>query len=643
MRQLVFSTLFTVLFFVPSMAGEGDKEYAVSNIPVRLLNQANAVVRLEEKTAELQSLEKLLVRHHYVITILNEEGSKFSDMVEYYDRFNEIKSIEAVLYDAGGNKIKTLKNKDIQDVSGSSGMSLADDIRLKVHDFYYKVYPYTIEYTIEKLQKQTMFFPYWIPVGDEYLSVEKSVFSIRVPKDYLLRYKTFNYNSNPVITEADGRKQYAWQLVDHPGLAREYAAPSWETITPSVFLAPSQFVIEDYTGNMTDWNEFGKFQGSLNKDLDQLPDAVKQKVKGLSGKAVSVEEKVKALYEFLQSSTRYISIQLGIGGWRPFNASYVASKSYGDCKALSNYMRSLLKEAGIPSYYTLVKAGDNEDDIITDFPSRQFNHAILCVPNGNDTIWLECTSQSQSAGYMGGFTGNRHALLITEDGGKVVPTPVYGIKENLQVRSVRATLEADATLRVKVNSVYKAMQQDDLHMLVNVLSKDKVKEYLHRQLDFATYEVASFSYKEQKSRIPYIEEALDITVNNYATITGKRLFIIPNIMTRTHRKLNADSARKYDVEIGFGFQDIDSVEIELPKGYEAESIPKDVSVVSPFGKYSCSVKLSGNKLVYYRSMEHFNGRFPARDYGALVTFYETIYKADRNRVVLVRNETLKAF
>ena len=65
----------------------------------------------------------------------------------------------------------------------------------------------------------------------------------------------------------------------------------------------------------------------------------------------------------MQNNTRYISIQLGIGGWRPFEAAYVASKGYGDCKALSNYMYSLLKEAGILSYYTLVKAGAGEEDI----------------------------------------------------------------------------------------------------------------------------------------------------------------------------------------------------------------------------------------------------------------------------------------
>ena len=83
------------------------------------------------------------------------------------------------------------------------------------------------------------------------------------------------------------------------------------------------------------------------------------------------------------------------------------------------------------------------------------------------------------------------------------------------------------------------MQQDDIHGLINNLSKDKVKEYLHEQLDFATYDISNFNYKEEKNSLPVINESLDITVSNYATITGKRLFIVPNVMTRSSGKLAA--------------------------------------------------------------------------------------------------------
>ncbi len=301
-------------------------------------------------------------------------------------------------------------------------------------------------------------------------------------------------------------------------------------------------------------------------------------------------------------------------------------------------MYSLLKEAGIQSYYTVIRAGSNSHYITEDFPSQQFNHVILCAPVNKDTVWLECTSQTLPAGYLSDFTSDRYALLIDESGGKLVRTPKYGLKENLQVRHVRAKLDEDGTLIVNADSKYEAEQQDEIQGVINGLSKDKVKEYLHDHFDFATYDISSFNYKENRSELPSVDERLDISVSNYATITGKRLFIVPNVMTRTKRRLKENAERKYDIVLNYEYRDIDSIEIELPAGYETESKPQDVTISNKFGKYSSSVKLNGNKLYYYRSMEQYSGRFPAKDYGELVGFFESIYKADRNKVVLVKKE-----
>ena len=112
---------------------------------------------------------------------------------------------------------------------------------------------------------------------------------------------------------------------------------------------------------------------------------------------------------------------------------------------------------------------------------------------------------------------------------------------------------------------------------------------------------------------------------------------MPNIMTRNNRKLTPNPDRKYDIIVKIAYKDIDSVEIKLPDGYTTESIPQDITLQNQFGKYNSSVKLIGNTLFYYRSIERYTGRFPAKDFDALVSFYQAIYKTDRNKVVLVKN------
>ncbi len=619
-----------------SFAGEGD--YAVSKIPAALLKNAHVIKRMERISFEVINTGEAILRKKYALTIMDENGDDQARFLEYYDRLHEIKNIEGTLYDASGKELKKLKNKQIIDLTGMDESTLIDDSRRKFHHFFYKVYPYTVQYEVEIKYNGTLFFPVWLPREGENFSVEQSSISIVCPSSYTVRYKAFNYTGNPSETTERDKKTMTWQTSGLPAIEDEFASPSWYELNTVILFAPAEFEIQNYRGSMNNWKEFGKFVYSLKQGRDQLPDNIKQAVHQMTDNIIDPKEKIRMLYEYLQKNTRYISIQLGIGGWQPFDAKYVASKAYGDCKALSNYMYSLLQEAGIASSYTLIKAGRNANKVMADFPSQQFNHVILCVPLQKDTMWLECTSQTLPAGYLGDFTCDRYALLINEDGGTLVRTPKYGMKENLQTRNITATLDEDATLKVKAFSRYGGVQQDRYHALINNLSKDKVKEHLHEELDFATYEISSFDYKETRSSLPVVEERLDIVVSNYSTITGKRLFIMPNIMTRTHRKLSADEERKYDLELGFEYKDVDTVEINLPAGFTAESMPQDVSVSNKFGKYSCSVRLLGNQLFYCRSMEYNGGRFPAKDYLELVKFYATIYKADRNKVVLVKNQ-----
>jgi Domain of Unknown Function with PDB structure (DUF3857)/Transglutaminase-like superfamily len=643
MRKLVILAGLALLSFSDSSAGDG--EYAVSKISPSLLKGANAVLRLEEMRFEINNTKEAVLKNHYVITILNENGDDWSEFSEYYDKHQQIESVEGILYDAFGKQLKRVKKKDLEDLSGVSDGSLMDDNRIRRHNFYYKVYPYTIEYTIEIHHKSTLFFPSWVPQGRERLSVERSSMSIARPATYQFRYKAFNYEKEPVVTQEKNYTVSTWFASNMPAIERELYSPMWHELTTMVIFGPTEFQMDDYKGNMTNWQEFGKFVHNLRQGRDQLPDNVKQAVHSIADGIKNPVEKIARLYEYMQKNTRYISIQLGIGGWQPFDAKYVATNGYGDCKALTNYMYSILKEVGINSYYAVIRAGKNASYITDDFPSQQFNHVILCAPlSKKDSVWLECTSQTMPAGYLGDFTSDRYALLVDETGGKLVRTPKYGMKENLQVRYIKAKLEENGTLNIKADTRYTGMQQDDIHGMINHLSKEKVKEYLHKQMAFSTYDISQFDYTERRASLPAIDESLTITVSNYATITGKRLFIVPNIMTRSGRKLSLDSTRKYDIQLGYEYKDVDSVEVELPIGYEPEAMPQAVSVSGKFGNYSCSVQLRDNKLFYYRMIEHYGGRFPAKEYDELVKFYEAIYKADRTRVVLVKkDQPLKAF
>ena len=398
--------LFFFSFLLSGICFGGDVNYAVSSVPQNLIKNANVVKRLEEIRFEIVNTGETIFYQKYALTILNEAGSKYAQFTQDYDKLTQIRSIEGSLYDANGKLIKKMKSKDLQDVSGVSEINLFDDNRIKAHNFYYSSYPYTIEYEVEVKYNHTLYFPRWIPQEAQNISVEKSHFVVIYPNAYQIRHRAFNYTGNPLVSDQKDKKVVEWEVKNLSAIKKPFASPKWSELTTSVYLAASEFELEGYKGNMNSWEEFGRFILQLNKDRDQLPADVVQKIQQMTAGVSDDREKVKILYKFLQQNTRYISIQLGIGGWQPFNASYVAQKGYGDCKALTNYMFSLLKAVGIKSNYCLVSAGDDAKNhqMIVDFPSSQFNHAILCVPFQKDSMWLECTNQILKAGYMSDFT-----------------------------------------------------------------------------------------------------------------------------------------------------------------------------------------------------------------------------------------------
>lgn len=634
------SRLFVFLFcFGFSFTSFGQDIYSVSLIPKELMKNANVVKRMEDVRFEVISTGETRYYQKYALTILNENGSRYANFYQNYDKLISIQSIEGALYDFQGKQLKKLKNKDLQDISAVSNSSLFEDNRAKVHNFYYAVYPYTVEYEVEVKFHHTLYMTNWTPVEYENLSVQNSRFTVVFPGDYTMRYKAFNYKEAPKTESVKDKKSWQWETSNLLAIQKTFASPVWDDLTISVYIAPSEFEVEGYKGNMNTWESFGKFQLAMNKDRDKLPDNINSKVQQLTAGITEETEKIKVLYKFLQQNTRYISVQLGIGGWQPFEASYVAKNGYGDCKALSNYMYSLLKAAGIKSYYTLVSAGQSREarKMMDDFPSRQSNHIILCVPLKNDTMWLECTSQTLPAGYMSAFTANRKALLITEEGGKVVSTPSYGLQENQQIRSIKGVINKDGSIDVAVNTRYTGIQQDDIHEMLTALSKDKVQKVLNEHLDLSTYNIKDFKYKETPQNVPVVNEQLNIYLSDYATMSGKRLFILPNLLNRSSVRV-PDEERTCDFVFDFEYKDVDSVEIEIPEGYKPEVLPQDVVLATKYGKYTSTVKLVSNQLFYLRTMEQYSGKYPATEKKEIAAFYETVYKNDRSKVVFVKAE-----
>ena len=252
-----------------------------------------------------------------------------------------------------------------------------EDIRAKYCEYTSQQYPYIVEYEYSMDFKGLMYLPSWSPRRGENLALAYGRFEVisDVPN---LRYKMTGGAPEPTVSSEGSSAHYLWELNDLPALEREPYSPGY--MNPKVLLAPSYFEMDKYKGDATTWKSFGQFIYRLNEGRDDLPDELKNKVHELTDHLTDPADKIAVLYRYMQENTRYVSIQLGIGGWQTFPASYVYEHGYGDCKALTNYLQSMLKEIDIISYATLIHNNDEGRDINYTFPSNQFKpRSFVCT------------------------------------------------------------------------------------------------------------------------------------------------------------------------------------------------------------------------------------------------------------------------
>src|ERR1700761_4844233 len=256
--------------------------------------------------------------------------------------------------------------------------------------------------------------------------------------------------------------------------------------------------MQGYAGEISTWQAYGKWQRALNFDVCSLTPEREAEIKKMTDTIRSDKDKAKFLYKYLQQNMRYVSVQLGIGGLKPFSATFVDQKKYGDCKALSNYMGALLKAVHIPSCYAIINAEPNQEPAELSFPSNPFNHVILCVPFKGDTTWLECTSSTQPFGKLGAFTENRRALIITDDGGKLVNTPRSTMQDNQFTSEAHIVLDADGGAKATVKILATGEYRSD-YIGLAYLKTDEQKEALLRTLNIKQPIAFNFKPAEDKN------------------------------------------------------------------------------------------------------------------------------------------------
>ncbi|MDO3627025.1 DUF3857 domain-containing transglutaminase family protein [Mucilaginibacter sp. BT774] len=608
--------------------------YKASGIPDSLKEDANSVIRYSSDEVKIKGPGKAVIKHHSLVTILNEKGDKDAVIVfSYNKKFDTYSNIDVHVYDESGKMIKKYHKSDMYDGAASSDETLVSDDRFLGLKHTVSRYPETIEVSYEEDLNSYIDLPSWYIQEKREQSAQEEHYKIWCEPAAGLRYKSKNISLTPVKTSDGSYDVYSWNVRNLKALKKEEESESW-TVLPNVVFATSLFNCYGYAGDFSTWQNFGKWIQGLNNDMCILSAPRIAEIKKMTDTIKTEKEKVKFLYKYMQQNMRYVGIQLGIGGYKPFPASFVDEKKYGDCKALSNYMQALLKAVDIPSYYALIRAGANEESADLDFPFNNFTHAILCVPLKKDTVWLECTSRTQLFGELGSFTENRNALLITEDGGKLVNTPRSTPQENQFNSEVRIELQPDGGAKAHVK-VLSTGGYRDMFIGFTAEKLDEQKEFLLRY--FKMKQPSSFDFKTSPDKAEINELSMDLEYDKFCDVlAGDKQFYRPRVFDLWALTVPILEKRRTDFYFDHPMEKSCVTTIDIPAGFEVEALPVNAALKFTYGNYELNYAYNKekNQVVSTAKFVLNNQVIPAGKYTEMQQYMDAVAKAQNKKLVI---------
>jgi hypothetical protein len=613
-----------------------EPSYAVSLISPEMKAHADAVVRNEETDIDILKPGEVRITCSKVVTILDPAG-KYNGAVRVdYNKSRPLLSVSAALYDATGMLVRKYKKADFEDVSSMQDFSLFEDNRERRLLPSFTSYPYTVKYAYTQKYKFTFYLPDWLPVSAYGLSLEHAILRVSAPSSIPLRYKGFHAGFPHTDSTKKGAKTFTWQLKDMKALGREpFSPPFFQSGIPVVIVSPARFEYYGMKGTFYTWKQYGSWcYKHLLQGRDKLPEATADVIRSLTAGLSTPREKARSIYAFAQQKNRYISIQIGKGGFEPMTASQVDDVSYGDCKALVNYMKALLETAGIPSYYTEVQAGEDPESLLPDFASAgQGNHVILCVPFGKDTTWLECTDSRIPFGYLGSFTDNRNVVIMTPSGGVLTRTPAYADSVNRQIRNASFAVDSAGNIQGKMQTVFEGIAYEKREGFEAYSAGRRIKEAKERY-PLLQMNVTRYRLSFDKQALPRAWEQLSFSSPRYAAVSQNGLSFPLDPVSRYTSVPPVVNDRKTPFYIPRGYVTIDTLHYTFPATLRPSFLPRNVRIHTLFGEYQMQLIPGRGTLTCIRSLKIRSGTYPADKYAGFVTFLRQVSRQDQGKAVL---------
>jgi hypothetical protein len=631
-------------------AGAPDWMQALVNVPLPEHDDKTDAIRLySEKILVVDSNGKIKTIEREAYKILRPDGDFYGVVKIPFDSETKITYLKAWCIPAQGKDYEVKESSSFETaLYGVDGSDLITDLRTKVLQIPDAVPGNIVGYEIEHDDRPYVLQNEWN--FQSRVPTREAHFTLQLPPGW--EYKALWMN-HPEVEPVASNRQWQWAVSNVKAIKSEEAMPPWTGIAGQLIV--SLFPPGGAKKGFQDWNELGGWYWDLAKGRRDPSPGIEQEVAILTAPATTPLAKMQALARFVQEDVRYVAIELAIGGHQPHPAADVFTNRYGDCKDKATLLSSMLKVAGIDSYYVVINTQRGAVALGTPAHLGFSNHFVLAVqlppgltdpslmavmqhPKLGRILFFDPTDNLTPFGQLRGALQGNYGLLVMPDGGELVELPQLPTAANAINRSAKLTLDSQGTLQGEVTEVRvgdQALLQRWVLRSANQAA-DQIKP-IETTLahSLATFQIAkATALGLHETALPF-EYDYSFIAPNYAKHAGDLLLVRPRVLgSKASAILETSEARQYPVELPGPERDTDVFEITLPAGYEVDDLPLPVDANYDFADYHSKAEKDGNVLRYTRVFEVKQLSVPLNQMDDLKKFYRIIATDERSSAVL---------
>lgn len=566
---------------------------------------------------------------HISMRIDNKRGLSDGNFVCACSSHRDLKKFAGTVTDANGKVVKKIKRSDLTRTEYSSSLA-SDD-----YAFYYEAevpasYPITITYDWEvEYSHHLNAYPSFFPIPGYEIAVDTASYTIIQRPENTLTYRVLNFSPDIKVTEADGNRRRIEFSIGHVShMDKQAWGPSFSDRAPQVILSPLSFDWNNTHCDMSDWHSFGSWINELNSGRQKLTPEVVSRLHQATDTCTTLRSKVKAARKLLGNMTRYVSIQLGIGGYQTATAEDVCKNGIGDCKALSNCFCAMLHEIGLPAVYTLIALNDRH--LIKDMPNfTQLNHVIVQVPLPGDTLWVECTNDIYPTDYRHNGMCGHDVVLIHPTGGELQTIPEYADSLNLHQVFADIELSADGSAHISYRESNLNSQFETLCNLTRIPTKDQQKVLLNR-IACSNPTINDMKIQSDGACIDY---KLDLHSGAFCKWSNNRIFLPLTLNPFYPLQNTKEEAHIIDL-MGEGKLRESTIRYRIPEGYTVDSKLDPLRIDSPFGSFTRHMLIEDGYLVIRDTYLMRSGIYPEDQFAEWIAFRKALVDSSKKKVIL---------